>query len=463
MNRSAHVCLAILLCGPLALTLLSGCGDEDMSGPGAGEREPSSRSIAAPNSANPGDEPTNVEPGIPMLQPDNADELADAEERNASSVNQDNNGGDQTPSATGFNAPENDDGVSQAPSSSVADDSEGSALTCDEIFGCFSHCESGDRACTDGCFEQGSAAGQLQVQAIGDCMTRNNCQDDACVTARCEDEVTTCHESSGVAPSTPAPPAQPGHLPSPGGPGGVDDGRALSCVQIFECFRACPQGNRACTEGCMDQGGAESQALVQSVGDCIDRNGCQDDQCVERMCAIQLRGCGFAVAGGGAGGVELCGDGVDNDQDGVTDCSDADCQFDPACAAGAAPAGGVCQDVENIGFGQFPGTTNGAGSGHRGSCGGQGNERVHSLELDVGETICITTFGSAIDTVLYVRADACGNAAAELSCNDDTRGVQSQIELRGQAGTEYFVFVDGYMADGQYVLNVERGPCQAGW
>jgi hypothetical protein len=467
MNRSAHVLLAALLGGPLGVSILSGCGDDDTAGQGALDRESSTRSIASPDSTYPGDEPSNVESALPMLQPDNADELAEAEDRSpAAGANEGGAEQEETPNGGAFSAPQGDNHSSNQPTPGASSGGGGAnALSCDEIFACFSDCQSGDRECTDACFERGTAAGQLQVQGIGDCMTRNHCQDDACITARCNDEVTACQESGGAAPATPAPPAAPGNQPPPGLPGGAGNGGgAMSCVQIFECFRTCPEGSRVCTDSCMQQGEPASQALVESVGDCIEQNGCQDDPCVERMCAIQLQGCGFAAAGGGAGAVELCGDGQDNDRDGMTDCNDADCQLDPACAGGAAPAGGgVCEAVDNIGFGQFQGTTNGAGAGHRGTCGGQGNERIHALRLDASETICITTAGSAIDTVLYVRANACHNAAGEVACNDDTRGVQSQVELRGQAGMEYFVFVDGYMADGNYVLNVERGACQVGW
>ena len=46
---------------------------------------------------------------------------------------------------------------------------------------------------------------------------------------------------------------------------------------------------------------------------------------------------------------EVCNDGIDNDGDGATDCADADCAADPACAP---PPAEVCDDgVDNDGDG----------------------------------------------------------------------------------------------------------------
>ena len=41
---------------------------------------------------------------------------------------------------------------------------------------------------------------------------------------------------------------------------------------------------------------------------------------------------------------EICDDGIDNDLDGDTDCADADCSADPACAPPPPPPAEVCDD-----------------------------------------------------------------------------------------------------------------------
>lgn len=48
-----------------------------------------------------------------------------------------------------------------------------------------------------------------------------------------------------------------------------------------------------------------------------------------RIAAIPAPSCG------GTGGPEICTDGIDNDLDGLTDCSDPDCSADPACQGGS--------------------------------------------------------------------------------------------------------------------------------
>ena len=64
-----------------------------------------------------------------------------------------------------------------------------------------------------------------------------------------------------------------------------------------------------------------------------------------------------------------------------------------------------------------------------------------------------------IDTVLYVRAANCGSSRAEIQCNDDFAGLQSQVSFQAEGGTPYFVFVDSYNASGDFVLNVREGNC----
>jgi hypothetical protein len=66
----------------------------------------------------------------------------------------------------------------------------------------------------------------------------------------------------------------------------------------------------------------------------------------------------------------------------------------------------------------------------------------------------IDTFGSAFDTVLYVRDAACDGA--ELACNDDSLGTrQSQVTEPLTAGQSIVIVVDGYStASGAFRLNV---------
>ena len=82
-------------------------------------------------------------------------------------------------------------------------------------------------------------------------------------------------------------------------------------------------------------------------------------------------------------------------------------------------------------------------------------------------TVCLSTVGSSYDTVLHVRAgDAavgiCRDPAAQVACNDDVGALlQSQLTLEASAGTDYFMFVDGFGANstGDFLLTVSAGAC----
>ena len=73
--------------------------------------------------------------------------------------------------------------------------------------------------------------------------------------------------------------------------------------------------------------------------------------------------------------------------------------------------------------------------------------------------MCRHTLGSDIDTVLYVRAGRCADGRAEVQCNDDFAGLQSESPS-GDAEAEYFVIVDSYNVSGQFVVNVSEGACR---
>ena len=69
-------------------------------------------------------------------------------------------------------------------------------------------------------------------------------------------------------------------------------------------------------------------------------------------------------------------------------------------------------------------------------------------------TYTFDTFGSNFDTVLYAQDGACGGA--EIACNDDTGGLQSEIVLNLVANQTVIIIVDGYSTgDGDVVLNVQ--------
>ncbi len=196
-------------------------------------------------------------------------------------------------------------------------------------------------------------------------------------------------------------------------------------------------------------------------------NGVDDDRdffvdCLDEDCV------------GGAVCTEFdCANDVDDDQDFARDCRDTDCDFDPACPE-------TCDDgVDNDGD-FLVDCQDGGCSGTDACCVTSGTlidigrASTRALILDQNTPSCalsdvqdasfeftapasgdytFDTFGSDFDTVLTVL-DGCGGA--ELACNDDTLGTQSEVTVTLSAGQTVLVVVDGFAASiGDVVVNVQ--------
>ena len=259
-------------------------------------------------------------------------------------------------------------------------------------------------------------------------------------------------------------------------------------------------GTRDCVDGCASDrnktapgicgcGVADTDGDADGVANCID--GCPADR---TKSAPGICGCGIADTDtdrdGAANcndgcptdatktGAGLCGCGVpdtDSDSDGTPDCLDQ-CPTDPSYIAE-----GVCGCGPETFLAAEPVTYNplyGAGSyvgataswlttdNNSISCtsGTGASDDTMLVQFPTAGTWCIDTHGSTnFDTVIGLFS--CG---AELACNDDSGGLQSQLEVTVEAigadgsGPTYEIVVDGYNANasGSYQLNLRPGPCQ---
>lgn len=301
-------------------------------------------------------------------------------------------------------------------------------LTCNEIYGCFDQC-AGDRTCVDVCFEQGSPAGQRGVQDISQCISANACQDEACARFHCADQIAFCDAQDGDASAAP----RPGNGP-------------LACVDIFQCTQSCAPGDQLCSRACYDRGSVQGRQEADAVAMCVQRNQCLDDACARALCAAEVQAC--ETADGAA------------PQPNLPDDVEGDDPEEPALFGRDPLAGdGTCDAPNPLRFGQNRGSTVDAPQILRGECAGGGAEKVFSFSVNAATPVCLDTDGSDFDTVLYVRADACGDAQAELACNDDELGIQSQVALMATPGVTYYVVVDGYNRSGEFVLNMAEGDC----
>ena len=150
-----------------------------------------------------------------------------------------------------------------------------------------------------------------------------------------------------------------------------------------------------------------------------------------------------------------CGDAVDEDFDGATDCLDPDC-------AGAVECVATCPEDTLPGSpGQVVGDTTGLTDDTTPSCaiGSTGSDTTVEFTAPADGEYTFDTFGSSYDTTLYAL-DTCGGV--ELACDDDTDGLQSRISLDLLAGETVVLVVDAFSTgSGPFTLDVS-GPVVPG-
>jgi hypothetical protein len=188
----------------------------------------------------------------------------------------------------------------------------------------------------------------------------------------------------------------------------------------------------------------------------------------------------------------LCGNSIDDDGDGTTDCADTDCAADAYCLPETSCTDGLDNDGDTLTDCYDPGCTptaactitgnDACASEHAlpndptvrrtgsiatlthttsGTCGGSGRDAVFSFTLTARSTVVLSTQGTTYDTVLYVRAADCATGT-QAGCNDDngSGGTWSRLSLALDPGT-YHVFLDAYSSTtttGTWVLTTTTTP-----
>jgi hypothetical protein len=117
-----------------------------------------------------------------------------------------------------------------------------------------------------------------------------------------------------------------------------------SCGCDADCDDSNPATIDACSNGFCNHDTPPPPPCTTDT-DCNDGNVCTTDACVSNACThAGIVGCG----------PEVCNDGVDNDSDGATDCTDSDCAADPGCLpAPVVEICGDCIDNDNNGLTDF--------------------------------------------------------------------------------------------------------------
>jgi hypothetical protein len=182
------------------------------------------------------------------------------------------------------------------PCDTAADCADGSGCTLDA-------CEAGVCAHTtiDGC---------QSCASVNDCADDNGCSDDSC-------------SGDGVC----------SHSDRPG---------CVPCTTVADC-----DDHNACTADLCQADGSCGHVTIPGckacgqVSDCADGDECTTEACTAGRCEYtEAEACVSSCTPT----TEVCGDGVDNDCDGSTDCDDANCSAAPGCAAPAEICGNCLDD-----------------------------------------------------------------------------------------------------------------------
>ena len=153
------------------------------------------------------------------------------------------------------------------------------------------------------------------------------------------------------------PPTFPSDTPNPpfgdyyslGGSGPVCgdmtcDAGENSCNCAMDCG-APPTSELSCTDGLDEDCDGSTDC---DDADCSADPACAEPFCGDMTCDAGEDSCNCAADCGAAPSSELsCSDGEDDDCDGQSDCADSDCSSDPACAPSACNDNGVCEPGED--------------------------------------------------------------------------------------------------------------------
>jgi hypothetical protein len=135
---------------------------------------------------------------------------------------------------------------------------------------------------------------------------------------------------------------------------------------------------------------------------------------------------------------EDCGDGVDNDGNGYTDCEDDVCLADPSCPLAATCSAATAATASN------PGDTTAGSAYFAASCTGFGASEIIYSYTPASDGVVELTLQAAADLGLYARS-ACDDPATELACADGFfGGTDEHLTVPAQTGVPITIFVDGY-------------------
>jgi len=168
-------------------------------------------------------------------------------------------------------------------------------------------------------------------------------------------------------------------------------------------------------------------------------------------------------------GTAVCGN---NELEGLEECDDGNTDGDDGCSATCVEEDATCTVVSAVestigGTNTTGDTSQGTDDHEPQACGlaGGAPEDVYSLTVTEDQTIIIDLDheGTTYDTTAYVR-EACVDPGSEIACNDDgPGGLSSALFFEAAKDVTYYIFVDGYDADGgAYEMSLSVPVCGDG-
>lgn len=243
--------------------------------------------------------------------------------------------------------------------------------------------------------------------------------------------------------------------------GGICVTLATDPANCGSCGHAC-RSDQVCASGTCDCTGRQTDCAGVCVSTDIDPANCGtcghactgSEACVDGACTVSCPSGTTACSG-------YCVDlNSDRNHCGSCDhaCSSSESCVTGVCSGGTTVRGDSCAaPIDVSAGGRFTGSIAGASADYSGSCGGtSGRDVVFRYTLSSTMDVSINTFGSAFDTLIYVRS-ACGGGT-DIGCNDDARStLRSELVLLDQPAGTYYIILDtfsSYVSGSDYVLHV---------
>ena len=222
--------------------------------------------------------------------------------------------------------------------------------------------------------------------------------------------------------------------------GMCDDGFACCAGSAGSCTTSCGStGTRSCSSGCAWGTCNIPAETCNGIDDDCDGTCDEGSTCCAgtmETCATSCGSTGTRTCSASCGWgscsppVETC-NGVDDDCDGMVDEGCGACAGCTGAVGVSSPGGRYAVSL--------------GAHAHTGSCGGAGSEGYLTFTTTSTADVFISTLGSGIDTVVYVRSCTCNGS--EVGCNDNSLGhTGSAVHLRDLAAGTYNVIVDTKVA-----------------